>query len=229
MSAAPSGSTASAATATRCAERRALGSFTQGGSMPMRWPATPMPATACSASRHSRPGRRRRQRQTSANQFLGQIETGYRIGLPLPGQHLDQPVRPPADRIGQSGGLHRKRPSLYNLSVPVADHDLGAHHLRRRLRRRASTWVAAGRSTSACGWAGCTSSPTRLGRFRGVRRRPGPAVHGVRRHAAARQRRRRLLGRRRRQRPRLSIASYDGEVGGGTDNHALRVGFRMTW
>ena len=25
------------------------------------------------------------------------------------------------------------------------------------------------------------------------------------------------------------FASYDGEVGGGTDNHALRVGFRMTW
>lgn len=25
------------------------------------------------------------------------------------------------------------------------------------------------------------------------------------------------------------FAPYDGEVGGGTDNHALRVGFRMTW
>jgi outer membrane autotransporter protein len=25
------------------------------------------------------------------------------------------------------------------------------------------------------------------------------------------------------------FASYDGEVGGRTDNHALRVGFRVTW
>ena len=25
------------------------------------------------------------------------------------------------------------------------------------------------------------------------------------------------------------FAAYDGEVGGGTDNHALRVGFRLTW
>ena len=25
------------------------------------------------------------------------------------------------------------------------------------------------------------------------------------------------------------FASYDGEVGSRTDNHALRVGFRVTW
>ena len=23
--------------------------------------------------------------------------------------------------------------------------------------------------------------------------------------------------------------TYDGELGGGTDNHALRAGFRVTW
>jgi fibronectin-binding autotransporter adhesin len=25
------------------------------------------------------------------------------------------------------------------------------------------------------------------------------------------------------------FVSYDGEVGGGTNNHALRAGFRLTW
>lgn len=25
------------------------------------------------------------------------------------------------------------------------------------------------------------------------------------------------------------FVSYDGEIGGGTDNHALRAGFRLTW
>ena len=47
---------------------------------------------------------------TSANQFLGQIETGYKFGLGFPAQHVDQPVRPPAGRIEQPGGLHRERP-----------------------------------------------------------------------------------------------------------------------
>ena len=25
------------------------------------------------------------------------------------------------------------------------------------------------------------------------------------------------------------FVSYDGEVGGGTDNHQIRAGFRLTW
>ena len=31
------------------------------------------------------------------------------------------------------------------------------------------------------------------------------------------------------QREDVAYLNYDGEVGGGTDNHAVRVGFRLTW
>ena len=102
---------------------------------------------------------------TSANQFLGQFETGYKFGLDMPAKTSITPFgRVQVGSSTQAGfsesgststtspSSRRPPPRCAPPSAPTSP--------------PASTWAAAGRSTSACGWAGCTSLPTRHGRLR---------------------------------------------------------------
>ena len=131
----------------------------------MRWRATPIPPTRCSA-RSSIPGLQPRTANGSAgaNQFFGQIESGYRVPVFAPAAasvtpfaRLQAATRDPErfQRMGraQSLGLNVAPQTTNSLRTT-----LGAN-LGRRHRRSA----ASARSTWRCGWAGCTSSPTSTG------------------------------------------------------------------
>ena len=140
------------------------GSFNQGGFYADAWRATPMRSN-------------RLQRvinmaglptgiangSASANQFLGQIETGLQDRPRLPGQDLGQPFGTPADRSVQPGGLHRVR------HEPVQPHRRS--QTTTSVRSTLGVDFAAGFDlgggtplNSACGWAGCTNTPTPAGR-----------------------------------------------------------------
>ena len=63
----------------------------------------------------------------------------------------------------------------------------------------------------------------------GVRRRAVRLVHRLRRHADARCRHHRPGGDDQHRRRGAALPRYDGELGSGTDNHALTAGLRMNW
>ena len=121
----------------------------------MRWRATPIPATSCSG-RSSIPGLQPRTANgsTGANQFLGQVETGYKLGIYAPAR---RPLTPFARLQGstvtqnaftewgaQSLNLNVAQQTTNSLRTTFGA-DLGRRH---RARRRP------GRSTWRFGWAG---------------------------------------------------------------------------
>ncbi len=156
---------------------------------------------------------------TSANQFLGQIETGYKIGLGLGANTSISPfARLQIGSINQAG-FTEYGGGLFNLAVAAqtttsvrttfgvdlaGGFDIGGTLLDLGLRLG---WMHefAGHRTAYDG---------------SLRRRACEPVHRLRCHAAAGQCRHRLLCRDGPQRPHLLFVSYDGEVGGGTDNHS---------
>jgi hypothetical protein len=85
-------------------------------------------------------------------------------------------------------------------------------------------------STSPSGWAGCTNMPTPAGRSQPPLPARPAAPYTV--YGATPQRDSAVVG----FLAKTAIVEatqlhlrYDGEIGNGTDNHALNVGVRMTW
>ena len=74
--------------------------------------------------------------QTGANQFLGQVEAGYRIGIYEPAAASLTPFARFQGVEQQPGRLHRDRRQLAQPQRGAADDQLGAQHARRRARRR---------------------------------------------------------------------------------------------
>ncbi len=128
---------------------------------------------------------------TGANQFLGQIETGYAMPVFAPAQATRHAVRAPAGRDRDPERLHRMG-GAQSLSLNVAQQTTNS--LRTTLGADLGRRDRPGRSAHArprrCGWAGCTSTPTPTGRSRPpspARRRNAFTVYGA--TPAARSRR----------------------------------------
>ena len=168
---------------------------------------------------------------TGANQFLGQVEAGYRIGVyapaaatltpfaPLPGLERDAERLHRMGRAARSASTWRSRPPTRcaRRSAPTSP-----------ARCRSAT---SARSTSALrlGWLH-EFADTGAADHGGLRRRAVGNAFTV--YGATPQRDAAVVG----FQASTTIADatqiylrYDGEVGGGTDNHALNLGVRMSW
>lgn len=166
---------------------------------------------------------------TNANQFLGQIETGYQIGLPSPANTSITPFARLQVGAANQAGFTESGASPYNLAVAsqnttsvrstlgvdlAAGFDLGGgtpFNVGLRLG-----WLHEYADTTRPMTAGFAAAPVGQFTVYGATPQRNSAVIGLSATAAITER-------------ASLFASYDGEVGGGTDNHALRVGFRMTW
>jgi outer membrane autotransporter protein len=166
---------------------------------------------------------------TNANQFLGQVEAGYKIGLPLPPKtSISSFGRLQIGSINQAG-FTESGTSLFNFSVAQqtttsvrttfgadfgANFDLGGGRpLDIGLRLG---WTHEFADTARPISAAFAAAPVQQFTVYGATPQRDSAVVGFSAAAAVTD--------------RASVfTSYDGEVGGGTNNHALRVGFRMTW
>ena len=211
----------------------AYGSFTQGGLLrSTRWRATPTPTTSCSA-RSSIPGLQPRTASgsTGANQFLGQVETGYRFGIYAPAAG-DASRRSPACRPRASPRTASPRWGAQSLNLNVAQQTTNS--LRTTLGADLAGAIGLGNDAHArpraCGWAGCTSIADTArpitAAFAGA---PVSRLHRLRRHAAARRGGDRLLGQHHRRRRDAALPALRRRDRLGTDNHALNVGVRMSW
>lgn len=211
------------------------GSFTQGG-----FYADALAGYANSSNRLQRvvaiPGQSAAvaNGRASANQFLGQLETGYKVGLPFPADTSISPVaRLQVGSVNQAG-FTESGTSLFNLSVAQqtttsvrtifgvdfgASFDLGGGKggggrpvdIGLRLG-----WMHEFADTARPISAAFAAAPVQQFTVFGATPQRDSAVIGLSATAAITD-------------SASLFASYDGEVGGGTDNHALRVGFRLTW
>jgi outer membrane autotransporter protein len=167
--------------------------------------------------------------QTNANQFLGQIETGYKVSLPFPANTSITPFgRLQIGSVNQAG-FTESGSSPFNLSVAQqtttsvrttfgadfgASFDLGnGRPIDIGLRLG---WMHEFADTARPISAAFAAAPVQQFTVYGATPQRDSAVIGF--SAAAGITNSASL-----------FASYDGEVGGGTDNHALRVGFRLSW
>lgn len=206
------------------------GSFTQGG-----FYADALAGYANSSNRLQRvvaiPGQSAAiaSGQTSANQFLGQLETGYKIGLPFPANTSISPFgRLQVGSVNQAA-FSESGTSPFNLSVAqqtttsvrtIFGADFGASFdmgIRRPLDVGLRLgWMHEFADTTRPISAAFAAAPLQQFTVFGATPQRDSAVIGFSATAAITDN-------------ASLFASYDGEVGGGTDNHALRVGFRMTW
>lgn len=167
--------------------------------------------------------------QTSANQFLGQVESGYKIELPFPANTSISPFgRLQVGSVNQAA-FTESGTSAFNLSVAqqtttsvrttfgadvAARFDMsGGQPLDIGLRLG---WMHEFADTARPISAAFAAAPVQQFTVWGATPQRDSAVIGFSAAAAVTDR-------------ASLFASYDGEVGGGTDNHALRVGFRLTW
>ena len=164
------------------------------------------------------------QGTTGANQFLGQIEAGYRLALPVPASAAITPfVRLQGSTTTQNGFTESGADSL---DLTVAQQTTNS--LRTTIGADLSAEIRTVDVDFRLGWEHENADTARpmTASFAGA---PGQAftVFG-----ATPQRDSAVLG--------LAAtthvadttelyARYDGEVGGGTDNHAFTAGLRMTW
>ena len=131
---------------------------------------------------------------TGANQFLGQIETGYKLGVYTPAARNHHAVRAAATLEHDAERLQRVGRQLAQPQRGAADDQLAAHDGGRRPRRPdRHRQRAQDRPGSQARLA------ARVRRYRsadhgGFRRRPIRLLHRARRHARTRQRHHRLLG-----------------------------------
>lgn len=166
---------------------------------------------------------------TNANQFLGQIETGYKLGLGLPANTSITPFgRLQIASINQAA-FTESGSSFLNLAVAqqtttsvrttfgadfAASVDLGGGTpLDIGLRLG---WMHEFADTSRPITAGFAAAPGPQFTAWGATPARDSAVIGFSAATALNQRTSLFL-------------SYDGEVGGGTSNHQLRAGFRLIW
>jgi len=167
--------------------------------------------------------------QTSANQFLGQIETGYKFGLPFPANTSISPFGRLQVGTASQAAFTESGTSPFNLSVAqqtttsvrttfgadfAASFDMGGGRpLDIGLRLG---WLHEFADTARPITAAFAAAPVSQFTVLGATPQRDSAVVGFSAAAAITDR-------------ASLFASYDGEMGGGTDNHALRVGFRLTW
>ena len=166
---------------------------------------------------------------TGANQFLGQVETGYKLAIYAPAQASVTPFgRLQISSVNQNGFTESGAGSL---SLDVAQQTttsvrstLGAD-LAGRLPLGPTTgldvavrlgWMHELADTSRPITAAFTGAPTSAFTVFGATPARDSAVIGFQASTAIAE--------------ATSIyLRYDGQVGGGTDNHALNIGVRMTW
>jgi uncharacterized protein with beta-barrel porin domain len=165
--------------------------------------------------------------QTTANQFLGQIESGYKLALPTAAPLSLTPfVRLQGSTTTQAAFTETGAGGL-NLAVS----SLTTNSLRSTLGAEIGAALGRDRTIDVSfrlGWVHeyADTSRSMTAAFAGA---PGSAftVFGAapRRDAAA-------VGLSLRSRVATAVdlyARYDGEVGNGTDNHAASAGLRVTW
>ena len=179
--AATSGSTASWAAAGRdSVSVAAYGSFTQGGFYADALAGYAYSSNRCSARSSSPACTAHANGSTGANQFLGQFETGYKIGLYAPAKTSITPFGRlqvhRATQAASANGAPTRSTSTSRSRPPTrcAPPSAPTSAARRRGRRaHARLW--------RFGWAGCTSSPTRPADHGGLCRRAGHAftVYGA--------------------------------------------------
>jgi outer membrane autotransporter protein len=165
---------------------------------------------------------------TSANQFLGQIEAGYKIGLGLGANTSISPfARLQIGSVNQAG-FTEYGGGLFNLAVAsqtttsvrttfgvdlAGGFDIGGTLLDLGLRLG---WMHEFADTARPMTAAFAAAPVSQFTVFGATPQRDSAVIGFSAATALSDR-------------TSLFVSYDGEVGGGTDNHALRAGFRLTW
>jgi autotransporter-associated beta strand protein len=163
---------------------------------------------------------------TSANQFLGQIEAGYKIGLGA-NTSISPFARLQIGSINQAG-FTEYGGGVFNLAVAsqtttsvrttfgidlAGGFDIGGTLLDLGLRLG---WMHEFADTARPMTAAFAAAPVSQFTVFGATPQRDSAVIGFSAATALSDR-------------TSLFVSYDGEIGGGTDNHALRAGFRMTW
>ncbi|WP_296341121.1 autotransporter domain-containing protein [Reyranella sp.] len=209
------------------------GSFTQNGSGPGFY-ADALAGYANASNRMQRvialPGNPTgiANGNTSANQFLGQIETGYKFGLDLGANTSISPfARLQIGSINQAG-FTEYGGGVFNLAVAsqtttsvrttfgvdlAGGFDIGGTLLDLGLRLG---WMHEFADTARPMTAAFAAAPVSQFTVFGATPQRDSAVIGFSAATALSDR-------------TSLFVSYDGEVGGGTDNHSLRAGFRITW
>ena len=161
----------------------AYGASRRAASMPMRWRATPIQQPAAAADPDPRPAAAHRQRQHRRQPVPGPGRDRLSLRrLCAGGGDASRRSRACRPRASTQNAFTRMGRQLAQPQRGAADDHLAAHGARRRPRRRHRRWAASARSTSACGWAGCTNTPTPAGRSRrrSPARRPAPfTVYGA--------------------------------------------------
>jgi len=207
------------------------GSFTQNGSGPGFY-ADALAGYANASNRMQRvislPGNPTglANGNTSANQFLGQIEAGYKIGLGT-NTSISPFARLQISSINQAG-FTEYGGGVFNLAVAsqtttsvrttfgidlAGGFDIGGTLLDLGLRLG---WMHEFADTARPMTAAFAAAPVSQFTVFGATPQRDSAVIGFSAATALSDR-------------TSLFVSYDGEIGGGTDNHALRAGFRMTW
>lgn len=167
--------------------------------------------------------------QTNANQFLGQLEVGYEIGTPSPANTSITPFGRLQVGSFNQAGFSESGNSLFNLSVAQqtttsvrtifgadfgTSFELGSGRpLDIGLRLG---WVHEFADTARPISAAFAATPIQQFTDFGATPQRDSAVIGFSATAAVADK-------------GSLFASYDDEMGGGADNHALRIGFRMSW
>ncbi|TAJ90082.1 MAG: autotransporter outer membrane beta-barrel domain-containing protein [Reyranella sp.] len=209
------------------------GSFTQNGSGPGFY-ADALAGYANASNRMQRvislPGNPTglANGNTSANQFLGQIEAGYKFGLGLGANTSISPfARLQIGSVNQAA-FTEYGGGVFNLAVAAqtttsvrttfgidlaGGFDIGGTLLDLGLRLG---WMHEFADTARPMTAAFAAAPVSQFTVFGATPQRDSAVIGF--SAATALSNRTSL-----------FVSYDGEVGGGTDNHSLRAGFRITW
>jgi outer membrane autotransporter protein len=164
--------------------------------------------------------------QTVANQFFGQVESGYKVVLPFAPMALTPFARLQGTTVNQAGLTESGANALSLVVAPQITNSLRSTFggdLAARLGHDHPIDV-----TVRLGWMHEYADTTRAvsAQFAGA---PGLSFTDF---AAQQPRDSAVVGLMARSRIADATelyARYDGQVGGGTDNHALTAGLRMTW
>ena len=207
----------------------AYGSFTQGG-----FYADALAGYAYSNNQLQRqisiPGLAPRMASGSAgaNQFLAQAESGYRVDVYAPAAATITPFgRLQVSSVSQNAFSEWGESSL---SLNVAQQTTNS------LRTTLGADLAGAISFSSerkldlalrLGWLH-EFAERRSAHNGGVRRRTRQLLHGAWRDAAARRGGDRTVGDQPCRADEIYMR-YDGDIAGGTDNHAINVGLRLSW
>ena len=166
---------------------------------------------------------------TGANQFLGPDRDRLSHRPLRAGRGERHAVCTPAGFDGDAERSLRMGRQLVEPQRGAADDQLAAHDVRRRPcgvippRQRAHPCArpAAGLAARVCRcWPADHGS---------LRRRTVQCLHCLRRDATARRGCVRLLGQHHSHRGQPVYLRYQGDMGSGTDNHALNLGLRISW